>query len=75
MVEQVEQWFLRDLREELRLRQEDVGNDSGRTQIRISELERGIGDCPTQEERKKIVKALVRRAAVRGLEILILGQN
>jgi len=70
-----EQWFLRELREELRLRQEDVGNDSGRTQIRISELERGIGDYPTPEERQKIVKALVKRAAVRGLEILILGQN
>lgn len=70
-----EQWFLRELREELRLRQEDVGNDSGRTQIRISELERGIGDYPTPEERQKIVKALVKRAAVRGLEIPILKQN
>jgi len=70
-----EQWFLRELREELRLRQADVGNDSGQSQLRISELERGVGDDPSPEEREKIVKALVKRAAVRGLEILILGRN
>ena len=69
------QWFLRELRWELNLRQKDVGNDSGLTQIRISELERGMGDYPTPEERQKIIKALVRRVAVRGLEIPILGQN
>jgi transcriptional regulator with XRE-family HTH domain len=68
-----EQWFLKDLREELRLRQEDVGHYSGLTQFRISELERGDEPPPTWEERQKIVKALVKRAIFRGLETLILG--
>ncbi len=58
------QWFLIELRKQLRLNQTDVGNDSGLTQIRISQLERGVGDYPTPEERQKIVKALVKRAIV-----------
>jgi transcriptional regulator with XRE-family HTH domain len=70
-----EQWFLRELRKELRLNQTDVEKDAGLMPPRISDLERGVGNAPTPEERQKIVKALVRRAAVRGLEILILGQN
>lgn len=70
-----EQWFLRELRELLRLRQEDVGNDVGLSKLRISLLERGVGDDPSPEERRKIVKALVKRAAFRGLEVLILDRN
>jgi transcriptional regulator with XRE-family HTH domain len=69
-----EQWFLTDLRNELRLTQEEVGKTSGLTQIRISQLERGI-DEPTPKEAADIVQALVRRAAVRGLEILILQRE
>lgn len=69
------QWVLRELRTELRIRQEDVGNDSGLSQLRISQLERGEGDEPTAEERRKIVQSLVKRAAVRGLEISILERN
>jgi len=69
-----EQWFLTDLRHELRLTQQDVAKASGTSQIRISELERGI-DEPTPEERNNIVQALVRHAAVRGLEILILRRT
>ena len=69
-----EQWFLGDLRKELSLTQEDVAKSSGLTQIRISELERGT-DEPTPKERNDIVQALVRRAAVRGIEILILERK
>lgn len=69
------QWLFKELRKELRLKQEEVGGDSGLSQIRISELERGVGDEPSSEERRKIVQALVKRAAVRGLEILILEKN
>lgn len=69
-----EQWFLIDLRNELRLTQEDVGKAAGLTQIRISQLERGI-DEPTPKEASDIVQSLVRRAAVRGLEILILQRE
>lgn len=69
-----EQWFLIDLRDELRLTQEEVGKAAGLTQIRISQLERGT-DEPTSKERYDIVQALVRHAAVRGLEILILQRK
>jgi len=69
-----EQWFLKELRGELRLTQEDVAKASGLAQIRISQLERGT-DEPTRKERDDIVQALVRRAAVRGLEILILQRR
>jgi transcriptional regulator with XRE-family HTH domain len=69
-----EQWLLFDLRRELRLTQEDVGRAAGLPQIRISQLERGV-DAPTPEERDRILQGLVRRAAVRGLEILILDRN
>jgi len=69
-----EQWFLGDLRKELRLTQEDVAKSSGLTQIRISQLERGTYE-PTRKERTDIVRALVTRAAVRGLEILILQRE
>jgi transcriptional regulator with XRE-family HTH domain len=71
-----EQWFLRELREELELTQEKVAGEAGTTQIRISQLERGGDfDEPSQQERDNIVRALVRRAAVRGLEILLLEKN
>lgn len=69
-----EQWFLFDLRSELRLTQEDIAKSSGLTQIRISQLERGT-DEPTHKERNQIVQALIKRAAVRGLEILILQKE
>lgn len=69
-----EQWFLSDLRSELGLTQEDVAKSSGLTQIRISQLERGT-DEPTTKEREQIVQALVKCAAVRGLEILILKKE
>jgi len=69
-----EQWFLFDLRSELRLTQEDVAKSSGLTQIRISQLERGT-DEPNNKERNQIVQAIVKRAAVRGLEILILKEE
>ena len=67
------QWLLSDLRGELGLTQEAVAKAAGLTQIRVSILERGI-ESPTAEERESIVQALVRRAAVRGLEILILDR-
>jgi transcriptional regulator with XRE-family HTH domain len=70
-----EQWFLRDLRKELRLDQAHIERDTGLFPPRISELERGVGNPPTPEERQKIIKALVKRAAVRGLEILLLGRT
>ena len=69
-----EQWLLFDLRHELRLTQEDVGRAAGLAQIRISQLERGL-DEPTPEERNRILQGLIRRAAVRGLEILILDRS
>lgn len=69
-----EQWFLRDLRDELSLSQEAVAKAAKLTQIKISAFERGT-DKPTPEERKAIVDFLVRRAAVRGLEILILDRK
>lgn len=68
------QWLLSDLRCELGLTQQAVAKAAGLTQIRISTLERGL-EQPTAEEREQIVQALVRRAAVRGLEILILERN
>jgi len=68
------QWLLFDLRRELRLTQEDVGRAAGLAQIRISQLERGL-DEPTPEERNRILQGLIRRAAVRGLEILILDRD
>ena len=70
-----EQWFLRELREELGLTQEKVAGEAGTTQIRISQFELGRGDEPSSQEKEKLVQALVRRAAVRGLEILLLEKN
>jgi transcriptional regulator with XRE-family HTH domain len=69
-----EQWFLRSLREELRLTQEDVASDSNLTQGKISAFERGA-EIPGIDECRAIVNAMVRRAAVRGLEILILERK
>ena len=60
------QWFLRDLRKELGLDQIDVEEDSGIKQPRISLLERGAAEL-TREERKKIVEAILKRSAVRGV--------
>ncbi len=69
-----EQWFLRDLRNELGLSQEAVANDIMSSQIRISLLERGE-ETPTQEERQALVDAMIRRTAVKGLEILLLNRK
>ncbi len=69
-----DQWFLRALRTELRLSQEDVANASNLTQGQISAFERGTAS-PTDDERRALVDAMVRRAAVRGLEILILERR
>ncbi len=69
-----EQWFLRDLRDELGLTQEAVANDIMSSQIRISLLERGE-ETPTREERRALVDAMVRRSAVKGLEILLLNRK
>lgn len=69
-----DQWLLRDLRCELGLTQQAVARAAGLTQIRISILERGV-EQPTSQERASILQALVSRAAVRGLEILILERN
>jgi transcriptional regulator with XRE-family HTH domain len=69
-------WLLKDLRTELRLDQTDIATASGISQIRISELERGVGDEPTPEERDSIVKALVKYAIGRGMEMLAFsGRN
>lgn len=69
-----EQWVLRDLRDELSLSQDAVAKAAGTTQIKISAFERGA-EKPTPDERRAIVDFLVRRAAVRGLEILILDRK
>ena len=63
------QWLLEDLRKEMRLTQQHVADAAGLTQIRISQLERGI-DKPTQSERARIVKAIIKYAAGRSLEML-----
>lgn len=68
-----EQWFFRDLRLELRLNQDDVAKESNLTQVQISAFERGA-EKPTREERRAIVDTMVKRAAVRGLEILLLNK-
>ncbi len=68
------QWFLRDLRDELSLSQAAVAEETNLTQVKISAFERGI-ETPTRDERRAIVDAMVRRAAVRGLEILLLNRG
>jgi predicted transcriptional regulator len=69
------QWFLVALRDELHITQAELAKSStGLTQLKISAFERGDAN-PTPEERKAIVDFLVRRAAVRGLEILILDRK
>lgn len=69
-----EQWFLRDLRDDLRISQSDIAKAINVKPIKISNYERGT-EQPTADERKAIVDFLVRRAAVRGLEILILNRK
>ena len=69
-----EQWFLRDLSEEPGLIQQVVPASSGLTQTRISQLERGTGH-PIRKERTAIADAPLKRAAVRGPEILILARK
>jgi predicted transcriptional regulator len=69
-----EQWFFRDFREDLGVNQAAVAKAAGVTQVKISEFERGT-DKPTPDQRRAIVDFLVRRAAVRGLEILILERK
>jgi transcriptional regulator with XRE-family HTH domain len=71
---ETEPWFLRSLREELRLNQEDIAKDSNLTQGKISAFERGA-EIPREDECAAIVNPMVRRAAVRGLEILILERR
>lgn|GEM_PF-6986203 len=69
-----ENWLLRYLRYELSLTQQDLGNLCGLRQIRISQLERGV-DTATNEERERIVQALLKSAAGRALEILWRERN
>jgi len=71
-----EQWFMRALRQELGLRQEDVasGGGHGLTQFRVSELERGE-DQPTDEERDAILQPFIARSAGRAMERLIIASN
>jgi transcriptional regulator with XRE-family HTH domain len=70
----IKQWFLKELRDELGLNQEQVGKATNFTQEEISAFERGA-KTPNPAESKAIVDALVRRAAVRGLEILLLEKK
>ena len=63
------QWLLEDLREEMKLTQQHVAEASGLRQIRISQLERGT-DEPTQDERARIVQAIIKYAAGRSMEML-----
>ena len=65
------QWFLRELREELRLTQEEVPEAASiLTPTRLSLLERSI-DEPTPKERKDVVQAFVGRLAPRAQEIFL----
>ena len=62
-----EQWLLKRFPKELRLDQSDLDKAAGLTQIRISQLERGIEE-PASFEEDRIVKALVKYAASHELE-------
>ena len=68
------QWFLQMFREELNLNQESVAKAAGVTQVKFSAFERGT-ELPTSDQQRAIVDFLVRRAAVRGLEILLLERK
>ena len=62
-----DQWLIKRFRDELRLTQWDLATAANLTQIRISELERGI-DEPASFEQDRIVKALVKYSAAHELE-------
>lgn len=68
------QWFLRDLREELELSQAPIAKAIQLPQGRLSAFERGT-DIPTPEERRLLLDFMLKRAVVRGLEILILNKK
>jgi len=71
-----EQWFMKELREELGLTQEDVARFGrhGLIQLRVSILERGE-DLPNKEECKALLRAFIARAAGRAMEKLILAST
>jgi len=62
-----DQWLLKRLRTELRLTQWALAAAAGLSQIRISQLERGIEE-PASDEQDRIVEALVKYAAAHELE-------
>lgn len=68
---QADQWFMRRLRERLGLTQQDIAS-AAITQGRVSQLERGDGDPPTDAEIGELLRPFIARAAGRGFELLIL---
>lgn len=68
------QWFMKALRQELGLRQEDVARIAGHgiDQFRISALERGE-DGPTEQERQALLRPFIARSAGRAMEKLIIA--
>lgn len=67
-----EQWFLKAIRKELGLRQEDLASAAKTSQIDISNMERGLAE-PTKGQVTAIVRAISARAAGRAFEQVILS--
>jgi transcriptional regulator with XRE-family HTH domain len=62
---------MRRLRGELGLTQEDIAARTSISQARVSQIERGEGDEPTDAEVTGLMRAFIVRAAGRGFEQLV----
>jgi predicted transcriptional regulator len=67
-----EQWFLREIRDELGIPQKQLARAAKVSQVRISNLETGK-ELPTRSEIDAIVKCIAARAAGRAFEKAILS--
>jgi predicted transcriptional regulator len=67
-----DQWFLRAIRKELGITQEDLAREAGTRQIDISALERGTVQ-PLDTDIAAIIRLVSARAAARAFEHVILA--